>query len=469
MNAAGVIVEFNPLHNGHIEHLHQTKRLTHRDKIIAVMSGNFVQRGEPALCDKWRRTHMALLAGVDIVIELPVPYVVSGADYFARGSVKLLGATGVVDRLCFGSEIGDIKLIKEAGRVLAFEPDEYKAALHDGLGRGFSFAAARGAALAEVLGVANTKRSSPQPGRETAKPGDGNGSIPDGLLTKPNNGLGMEYCKALWQMGWPMEVYTSYRGAGGASATAIRKAVWDGVASVPSWLSCDPYASKSGNARNKTIIGEAAESMPQYVCDILIEAIEAGEIARLDDYYEIFRYLLFTRDIVMGEGLENRFRHFAKQALYLATQPLRFTKRPPSCAEPDINEKNTIESPDANRPLTALMDAVKTKRYTYTRLQRAVTGVVLGMQPADLAAYENTGGPGYIRVLGFRRDAAGLLGEMTRRASLPVLTTGHAMDKLAGLNAKMLAKELEVGDIYRMAFGGAAGYRHERGVPLVVV
>ena len=209
MNAAGVIVELNPLHNGHIEHFRETTRLTNRRHTIAVMSGNFVQRGEPAIINKWLRTRMALTAGVDIVIELPVMYVVSGADYFARAGVKLLAATGVVDKLCFGSECGDIDAIKEAGRVLAQEPEEYKAVLKNALNRGMSFAAARGAALAVVVTDA-----------------------PEGLFTKPNNGLGMEYCKALWQMGWPMEVFTSYRAPGGPSATAIRRGVAENMLQI---------------------------------------------------------------------------------------------------------------------------------------------------------------------------------------------------------------------------------------------
>jgi len=410
MKAAGVIVEFNPIHNGHVEHLRETMRITRREYTIAVMSGNFVQRGEPAICDKWRRTRMALMAGVDIVIEIPVSYVVSGADYFARAGVKLLAATGIVDKLCFGSENGDIALIKEAGRVLAHEPDEYKAALKDALGRGLSFAAARGMALAAVLG-----------------------DVPPDLLTKPNNGLGMEYCKALWLTGWPMDVFTSFRKAGGPSATAIRKAAWSAHGAD---------ADRFGRAASLPGLDEiltntsklTAAFMPTVALDILLDAIRSKELVKLDDFSDIFRYLLFTKGAEMGEGLENRFRNLAYE----------------------------------HRNLTSLLNEVKTKRYTYTRIQRAALRVILGMCQSGLTAYEEAGGPAYIRVLGFRRNATGLLSEMSRRATLPVITHGKAMDKLEGLAASMMAKEFEVGDIYRLAFGGPKGYRHERGMPLIV-
>ena len=407
MKAAGVIVEFNPMHNGHIEHLRETTCLTNREYTIAVMSGNFVQRGEPAICDKWYRTRMALLAGVDIVIEIPVSYVVSGADYFARAGVKLLAATGVVDKVCFGSEAGDLTFIKEAGRVLAQEPDEYKAALKAALGKGLSFAAARGAALAAILG-----------------------EVPPELLNKPNNGLGMEYCKALWQMGHPMEIYTSYRKAGGPSATAIRKAIRSG--------------------QEETVSGH----MQAYVLEALKNAQHAGELAKLDDYSEIFRYLIFANDVEMGEGLENRFRRFANEHNFYN----------------NIDTMHEVHQSCCNSfRLTALLDAVKTKRYTYTRIQRAALGVILGMRQADLASYEEAGGPAYIRVLGFRRKATNLLSEMTSRATLPVITHGKAMDNLEGVAAHMLAKEFEVGDIYRLAFGKPKGYRHERAIPMVIV
>jgi len=385
MKAAGVIVEFNPLHNGHIQHLQETVRLTKREHIVAVMSGNFVQRGEPALINKWHRTRMALLAGVDIVIELPVIYVISGAEDFAQGSVKLLAATNIVDKLCFGTECGDIAPILEVGRILADEPVEYKKALLQGLSQGMNFAAARGAALTGVMG-----------------------DIPDGLLTKPNNTLGTEYVKALVQLGWPMEAYTSYRAEGGVSATAIRNAVW---------------------------MGESIEGVPDFVSEITQNCIKTKETARLNDFSQIFRYMLYTTNIDMGEGLENRFRHFSKEQLRLKD----------------------------------LLDAVKTKRYTYTRLQRAALGVVLGINKKNMTPFTFPLTPPYIRILGFRREKADLLGEMTRNASLPVVTSGKDMDKLEGAAATVLAKEFEAGDIYSMAHAGTSGYRHERRMPIVIV
>ncbi|MCL2386781.1 MAG: nucleotidyltransferase family protein [Defluviitaleaceae bacterium] len=392
--SVGVIVEFNPLHNGHCVHLNKTKEVSGRKKIIAVTSGNFVQRGEPAICDKWRRTKMALLSGVDIVIEIPVPYVIAGADYFARGSVDLLVATGVVDSISFGSESGDLAAIMAAGRVLADEPTKYKEGLRAGLDRGLSFAAAQGAALEGCLG-----------------------NVPNGLLTKPNNGLAMEYCKALRLLGNPLEIFTTHRVSGGTSATKIRRAF-------------------------KT--GESVEGLlPDSAMQILQDAHDKNEIADLDDFTDIFQYLLFSKDFNLGEGLENRFRRFSG-------------------------------SLSNNAKISNFLAEVKTKRYTYTRLQRATLGMILDVTAEDMTHFENHGGVQYIRVLGFRKESAALLGEMTKKATIPVITHGAAIDAvLAGHSgmaaAKMLAKDLEAGDIFRCATRCKGGFRSERGVGVVVV
>ncbi|MCL2373142.1 MAG: nucleotidyltransferase family protein [Defluviitaleaceae bacterium] len=383
---AGIIVEFNPFHVGHGVHIAKTREVA-GDGVVVVMSGNFVQRGEPALCDKWRRTKMALLQGVDIVVEIPLPYVISGADYFARGSVQLLAAMGVVDVISFGSECGDLAALQAAGRVLAEEPEAYKAALQDGMRQGLSFAAAKGRALEAVLG-----------------------EMPDGLLARPNNGLAMEYCKALHLLGNPLRVIATHRMAGGSSATRLRRAVHGGEF--------------------------AGEDMPWECREILKEAIRLGEIAHIDQFSDILRSLIYSKDLTLGEGLENRFRKYVGEF----------------------------------RSITELLDAVKTKRYTYTRLQRIAMQVLLGVDNID--EYEAAGGMQYIRVLGFRRQATGLLGEMVKRANLPVITHGKAMDEIlaaGGVAGKMLAAEFTAGDIYRIATGAPGGYHSERGVGVVVV
>jgi predicted nucleotidyltransferase len=108
MKICGIVVEYNPLHKGHIYHIQQAKSITNCDYVVAVMSGNFVQRGEPAVINKWSRTESALLSGIDLVIELPLIYSISSAEGFSFGAISILNSLGIIDSICFGSECGDI-------------------------------------------------------------------------------------------------------------------------------------------------------------------------------------------------------------------------------------------------------------------------------------------------------------------------------------------------------------------------
>ena len=121
----GIVAEYNPFHNGHLYHLNESKRRTDADYTICVMSGNFVQRGEPAIIDKWSRAEMALRSGIDLVIELPLVYSISSAENFAYGNISLLDKLGIVDYVSFGSEVGDMSILDSIAEILCNEPKEY--------------------------------------------------------------------------------------------------------------------------------------------------------------------------------------------------------------------------------------------------------------------------------------------------------------------------------------------------------
>ena len=191
LKTTGIIVEYNPLHPGHIYHMEQTRKQTGADYLIAVMSGSFVQRGAPALLDKYTRTRMALLAGADVVIELPVCFATGSAGDFAAGAVSLLDKLGCVDGLCFGSESGDISLFEKTATLLQCESAAFSNALKNALKSGLSFPAARQQALLLCLDMAKDMPS-------TACP-DNNSTAEQtvALLSSPNNLLGLEYTLAL--------------------------------------------------------------------------------------------------------------------------------------------------------------------------------------------------------------------------------------------------------------------------------
>ena len=142
MNVTAIISEYNPLHKGHLYHIEAARKETNADYVIAIMSGNFVQRGTPAIIDKYTRAEAALKSGVDLVLELPVMYATASAEYFALGGVSLANKLGCVTHLSFGSEYGQADKFMEAAKLLLEEPEEMKVPLKEALKDGLSYPAA---------------------------------------------------------------------------------------------------------------------------------------------------------------------------------------------------------------------------------------------------------------------------------------------------------------------------------------
>ena len=212
-NVLGIVAEYNPFHNGHLHHLIESKKVTNSDYSIAVMTGNFTQRGEVSVIDKWSKARMAIENGVDLVIELPTLYAISSAENFASGAIKILDSLNIVDFISFGSECDDISILDDVANVLCAEPSDYKTLLSHELAKGESFPKAREKALMMYLN--NVRRFA-------------------NVLSSPNNILGIEYLKALKRQKSKIQPITIKREGSGhkdnliphnsrfASGTAIR-------------------------------------------------------------------------------------------------------------------------------------------------------------------------------------------------------------------------------------------------------
>ena len=180
MKASGIIVEYNPFHNGHLYHANKQKN-DWSDIVIAVMSGNFLQRGEPAFVDKWARANMALKNGVDIVLELPYAFATSNAPTFARGAIELLDAAQC-SAFCFGSEDGEVESFERSLRLIQQAGDNYEQTVKDAVRRGLSYPKALNEAY---IMAANSSTIE--------------GPLAD--LSKPNNILGFHYMEAARNIG----------------------------------------------------------------------------------------------------------------------------------------------------------------------------------------------------------------------------------------------------------------------------
>ena len=382
MRTVGIVVEYNPMHNGHLYHLQQSKKCAGADAVVAVMSGHFLQRGEPALADKWARTEMALANGVDLVLELPISYAVQPAEWFAYGSVATLQATGVIDALCFGSEQGDLRPIEQAVAALVKEPIGFARRLREELKAGRSYPAAYACAAGRAMidgAIEDSKKGAPLHSVETAI-----GTDMD-WIAQPNNSLGLHYMLALRRLQSDIEPFTIGRQQAGyhdadvsdhpiASATALRR-LWAETGRVQA---CAPYIPQPTLQilERDTADGRAPMGWDRFVRELLYRLHMLSPEA-------------LAQHLEVTEGLEHRIKH--------ALQHLR---------EPSIE---------------SLLNELKTKRYTRTKLQRTLTHILLHHDKFHFGPDAIAQGPSYIRVLGFSAQGQILLKRMKKRAELPVI------------------------------------------------
>jgi len=266
MKVLGVVVEYNPLHRGHMYHLDSSIKLIVPDFIVAVMSGNFVQRGEPAIVDKFARTEMALKAGIDVVIELPTVYAIQDASGFATGSIKILDATNVVTDVVFGSESNDIKTLERVASIIVEESEEYRSSLKRYLKNGLSFPNARRYAIFDQI----------------SKEG-----IDIEQIKYPNNILGVEYLAVLQRIKSQMRAHTIKRI--GSSYNDER------ISEIP-----------SATAVRKSIrFGEKILGIPRFTHHILEREFSAGRgPVFVEDLFEFMRLKM----VILGrEGLEKLY------------------------------------------------------------------------------------------------------------------------------------------------------------------
>ncbi|MGI6204350.1 MAG: nucleotidyltransferase family protein [Anaerovoracaceae bacterium] len=280
MHVTGIIAEYDPVHNGHIYHLGRAREEGTADFSVVVMSGDFTQRGEPALLDKWHRAEAAVRGGADLVLELPYVFATSSAEYFAEGGVKILRKLGVVDSICFGAE-GDPGELSEAARILKKEPEEYRERLHQCMDSGMPLPAARQEALSGLV-------ENPE------------------VLSSPNNILAVEYLKAIGDKGDIKPIFVKRLGPGHgspetggsiASGSAVRRALREGRTE------------------------EAFAAVPETTGRMLEENKGRFVFADSEKFFELIRAAVLSRTpeetgAIFGcvEGLENRLLKYVRRA-----------------------------------------------------------------------------------------------------------------------------------------------------------
>lgn len=361
MKACGLIVEYNPFHNGHIYHLEEARKLSQADCLIAVMSGSFLQRGEPALSDKFSRTKAALESGVDIVLELPYAYSVQSSALFSHGAIKVLNSLKI-NSLCFGSESGSIKEFLNSFYTFNDNKASYDFILQNALATGLSYPKANQLAYKEI------------------------GFNLDVL--KPNNILGFSYVKEVLNNKYPIELHTLKRinndyhdeilSSQISSATSIRKEIL-----------------KSSFTQN------VKTSLPSSMIDELINyQKKAHTFHNWENYFDILQYKVLSskrQDLseiaLVEEGIHNRIKDTAQKA----------------------------------ESFEHWMQLVKTKRYTWVKIQRIFTHILTSTTQTELNDYHNNFKQ--IRLLGMTKQGQTYLNKIKSDLDINIVSSLKAYGK----------------------------------------
>lgn len=388
----GIIAEYNPFHNGHLYQIQKAKELSGAKFVVCVMSGNFVQRGNTSVVDKWTKTQMALANGVDLVIELPTIYSVSSAESFAQGAIKILENLGIVDTISFGTETDDFAALNNIATIISDEPKEYVSMLKEELKQGVSFPKAREQALIKYLNDDVRYQN---------------------ILNNPNNILAVEYLKALKQLKSKItplaikreKVYYNDNHIVDdlASATAIRRMLINREFS------------------------ELIRVVPRFCYETLTKEYEVGNM--VFDIYRFEKEIFYTLRKMTVEEIANL---------------------------PDVSEglENTIKNA-ANfcNNIKDFINIVKTKRYTQTRIQRILIFALLGITKKDVQSAKKV--IPYTRILGFNERGKLLLSGISQNnPKMEVITSvKRFMDNNTNKTYKrMLEIDIFATDVYTLGY-----------------
>jgi predicted nucleotidyltransferase len=406
MKIVGLITEYNPFHAGHLYHMQQARELTGADYCVVLMSGSFVQRGEPAIFDKYRRTKAALLAGADLVLEMPVAFSTASAHEFAAYGVALLSAIGV-DAVVFGSECGQIEILKQAAYALNHESAEFQERLRKGLKAGLTYPQARAKALGETQ-AGGTRVENVEDFHTNTDVS--NSHIWSSILNSPNNILGIEYLRAAEDLHSPMEFYTISREGSGYHEDTLADANFPSASAIRGII-------RNSLSKDKDLLDILASHLPAVTHPAYTGAVPVF----VDDFSELLNaaVLQLQATFSIADLSPELAARLAKPPYF----PLSFEER---------------------------IQALKTRQLTYTRVSRALLHLVLGMREEDISRWKDEGYALYARILGFRRQSSPLLSCLHKKSSIPLITKmADAAQNLSPSALALLDQEVYASHLYQ--------------------
>ncbi|KPI51530.1 nucleotidyltransferase [Clostridioides difficile] len=371
MNVLGLIVEYNPFHNGHIYHLSKSIEKTNATHTVAIMSGNFLQRGEPALFDKYTRAKIAVENGVDLVIELPTLFACQSAEIFSHGAITILNSLNCIDSVCFGSEEGNTEILYNIAEILASEPDDFKLFLKKYLDEGLLFPTARANALFDYIHQCKKNEFMENYSKEQLSK----------TLNSSNNILGIEYIKNLIHLNSDIKPFTISRVHSEYNSEEINSNI------------CSATAIRTSLKENNSLF-HLKNVIPKKTYSILNEKIDNGFLPMFDDFFFDTLKTIILRDIdnlkdyfEVNEGIENKIYKdiFTSKSLY------------------------------------ELQLSIKSKRYTLTKIKRTLNNILLGIKKSDMQLVKNIDAIPYVRILAFNDKGREVLKEVKNKSEIEII------------------------------------------------
>lgn len=408
MKVVGVITEYNPFHNGHKYHIEEAKRITGADYVIAVMSGDFVQRGAPAIISKHDRCMMALNNGADLVFELPACYATGSAQYFALGAVSLLNQLQIVDYLCFGSECGDITCLEDIALLYNNPSESFQTLLYSYIRDGMTYPAARAKATEYTL---NTDKNII--GRNLLD-----------IISEPNNILGIEYIRALLQLKSSIKPFAVKRQnahyhdkqLNNSDSPSQKNDLFDGISSATA------IRGIIENANGPSELSLVNGSVPKNVYDYFTDNHYITYPITIEDFSAIIKYKLMSES-----------SHELAEYMDLSSDLADRIK--------NINI--------TNYSISELSQMIKTKNITLTRVNRALIHLLLNIKKNFFLKHIDDEIIYYARLLGMKREASHLIRKIKDYSGLPVITkVSRAKDQLDSLGMQMLNQDIFASHLY---------------------
>lgn len=368
MNLLGLIVEYNPFHNGHKYHLEKSKEITNATHTVAIMSGSFLQRGEPALFDKYTRAEIAVKNGVDLVIELPTLYACQSAEIFSHGAVATLNSLNCVNSLCFGSEEGNIDILQTISEILVKEPSDFKITLKNFLDEGIVFPVARSKALYEYIKNNHLLELSEDELQQ--------------VLNSSNNILGIEYIKSLIKLNSSIKPYTITRIASKYNSTDIESNI------------CSATAIRN-SLKDNTDLKLIENVVPLHTFNEINHKINTN----FNPVFDYMFYDLLSSTII--RDVDNLTKYF------------------------EVNEgiENKIYSNVfTSKNLEELINSTKSKRYTMTKIKRTLNNILLGINRDDVIKVKDLDRVPYIRILAFNNKGREIIKKIKTSSDIEIIT-----------------------------------------------